>query len=78
MGILIVCTTICHNTSDNPADLLSIIGTPTNVLKQLNGSGYCQTMQAHLNTNAVVGESYPTESEVNAVNVALDTGVFLE
>lgn len=78
LGILIVCTTICHNTSDAPSDLLPIIGTPTNVLKQLNGSGYCQTMQAHLNTNAVVGESYPTESEVNAVNTALDTGVFLE
>lgn len=78
LGIVIVCTTICHNTSDNPADLLPIIGTPTNVLKVLNGSGFCQTMQAHMNMNAVVGESYPTESEVQMVNNALNSGVFLE
>ena len=78
LGIVIVCTTICHNTSDNPADLLPIIGTPTNVLKTLNGSGYCQTMQAHMNMNAVTGESYPTASEVEMVDRALDTGVFLE
>lgn len=78
LGILIVCTTICHNTSDAPADLLPIIGTPTNVLKQLNGSGFCQTMQAHMSMSAVTGESYPTESEVQQVNSALNAGVFLE
>lgn len=78
LGIVIVCTTICHNTSDAPADLLPIIGTPTNVLKQLNGSGFCQTMQAHMNMSAVQGESYPTESEVQQVNSALNNGVFLE
>lgn len=78
LGIAIICTTICHNTSDAPADLLPIIGTPTNVLKKLTGSGYCQTMQAHMNTEAVQGESYPTASEVDEVNRALDTGVFLE
>lgn len=78
LGIAIVCTTICHNTSDNPSDLLPIIGTPTNVLKKLTGSGYCQTMQAHMNTEAVQGESFPTSSEVDEVNRALDTGVFLE
>lgn len=78
LGIVIVCTTICHNTSDAPSDLLPIIGTPTNVLKQLNGTGYCQTMQAHMSMNAVVGESYPTESEVQQVNTALNSGVFLE
>ena len=78
LGIVIVCTTICHNTSDAPADLLPIIGTPTNVLKQLNGSGFCQTMQAHMSMTAVTGESYPTESEVQQVNSALNNGVFLE
>ena len=78
LGILIVCTTICHNTSDNPSDLLPIIGTPTNVLKQLNGSGFCQCMQAHMSMTAVTGESYPTESEVQQVNGALNNGVFLE
>lgn len=78
LGIVIVCTTICHNTSDAPADLLPIIGTPTNVLKQLNGSGFCQTMQAHMSMSAVTGESYPTETEVQQVNSALNNGVFLE
>ena len=78
LGILIVCTTICHNTSDAPSDLLPIIGTPTNVLKALTGSGFCQTMQAHMNMQAVQGESYPTEAEVRQVNSALDSGVFLE
>lgn len=78
LGIVIVCTTICHNTSDAPSDLLPIIGTPTNVLKQLNGTGYCQTMQAHMSMNAVTGESYPTEAEVQQVNNALNSGVFLE
>ena len=78
LGIVIVCTTICHNTSDAPSDLLPIIGTPTNVLKQLNGSGFCQTMQAHMSMTAVTGESYPTESEVQEVNSALNNGVFLE
>ena len=78
LGIVIVCTTICHNTSDTPSDLLPIIGTPTNVLKQLNGSGFCQCMQAHMSMTAVTGESYPTESEVQQVNSALNNGVFLE
>lgn len=78
LGTSIWCCVITHNTSDAPSDLLPIIGTPTNVLKQLNGSGYCQTMQAHMNMNAVVGESYPTQGEVDAVNSALDSGVFLE
>lgn len=78
LGIAIVCTTICHNTSDAPSDLLPIIGTPTNVLKTLTGSGFCQTMQAHMNMAAIQGESYPTDAEVKQVNSALDSGVFLE
>ena len=78
LGSSIWCTTICHNTSDNPSDLLPIIGTPTNVLKQLNGTGFCQCLQAHMSMNAVTGESYPTEEEVRQVNSALNSGVFLE
>lgn len=78
LGSQIVCNTICHNTSDSPSDLLPIIGTPTNVLKTLSGSGFCQTMQAHMSMAAVTGESYPTQTEVNQVNAALDSGVFLE
>lgn len=78
LGVAIVCTTICHNTSDAPADLLPIIGTPTNVLKQLNGSGFCQTLQAHMSMNAVTGESYPTDAEVQQVNAGLNNGIYLE
>ena len=55
LGTSIECTTICHNTSQTPSSLLSVIGTPTNKLKQLNGSGYCQTMNAQMN-NALAGE----------------------
>lgn len=78
LGSQIWCTTICHDTSDAPSALLPIIGTPTNRLKTLNGTGFCQTMQAHMNMNAVVGESFPTSDEVDQVNAALDSGVFLE
>lgn len=78
LGSQIWCTTICHDTSDEPSDLLPIIGTPTNVLKQLNGSGYCQTLNAQMSMTAVIGESYPTEAEVQAVNNALNSGVYLE
>ena len=78
LGFLVVCTTICHDTSDAPSALLPIIGTPTNRLKTLTGTGFCQTMQAHMNMTAVVGESFPTSDEVDQVNAALDSGVFLE
>ena len=78
LGSQIWCTTICHDTSDAPSALLPIIGTPTNRLKTLTGTGFCQTMQAHMNMNAVVGESFPTSDEVDQVNSALDSGVFLE
>lgn len=78
LGTMIWCSVITHNTSDNPAALLPIIGTPTSRLKTLNGTGYCQTMQAHMNMQAVVNESYPTAAEVDMVNRALDSGVFLE
>ena len=78
LGTQIWCSVITHNTSDNPANLLPIIGTPTNKLKTLTGTGFCQCMQAHMNMNAVVGESFPTSDEVDQVNAALDSGVFLE
>lgn len=78
LGTMIWCSVITHNTSDAPSDLLPIIGTPTNVLKRLNGTGFCQCMQAHMSMTPVTGESYPTESEVQEVNSALNNGVFLE
>ena len=55
LGNDIVCICRVHETSQNPSALIDIIGTPTNKLKQLNGSGYCQTMNAQMN-NVLAGE----------------------
>ena len=74
----IVCIVRYHNTSQNPSALLSTIGTPTHQLKTLNGSGYCQCLNAQLNCGAVTGEPYPTHSEIEQVNTYLNTGVYLE
>lgn len=82
LGANIWCTTICHNTSQNPADTIGIIGTPTMKLKQLNyldsSDCYCQTSGAQMNMTAQTGESYPTSEEVKEVNNWLDSGVFIE
>lgn len=74
----IVCICRVHDTSQNPSALLSTIGTPTNQLKQLNGSGYCQTMNAQLNCAAQTGEPNPTDTEIQIINAALNSGVYLE
>ena len=58
LGNNIVCICRVHETSQNPSALIDIIGTPTNKLKQLNGSGYCQTMNAQMN-NVLAGEMTP-------------------
>ena len=79
LGSSIQCTTICHGTSQEPSALLPVIGTPTNQLKTLSAiSGYCQTMDAHMNMAAVTGESWPTEGEVSEVDRFLNTGVYIE
>jgi hypothetical protein len=78
LGSGIVCATICHNTSQSPSALIGTIGTPTNQLKTLNGSGYCQTMNAQLNVADQTGEPYPTQTEIQMVNKALNAGVYLE
>lgn len=78
LGSGIVCATICHNTSQSPSALIGTIGTPTNQLKTLNGSGYCQTLNAQLNCTAIVGEPNPTDTEIQMINNALNTGVYLE
>lgn len=79
LGSNIFCTTICHGTSQEPSTLLPVIGTPTNQLKTLSDiSGYCQTMDAHMNMSAVVGESWPTEGEVEEVDNYLNSGVYIE
>lgn len=78
LGNEIVCTTICHDTSQSPSALTGTIGTPTNQLKTLSGTGYCQTMNAQLNCTAQTGEPNPTDTEIQLVNTALNTGVYLE
>lgn len=74
----IVCICRCHDTSQEPSALLSTIGTPTNQLKTLSGSGFCQCMNAQMSGAAVTGEPDPTQPEIEQVNNYLNTGVYLE
>lgn len=74
----IVCICRCHDTSQEPSALLNTIGTPTNQLKTLSGSGFCQCMNAQMNCGAVTGEPDPTQTEIELVNNYLNTGVYLE
>ena len=75
----IVCTCRCHETSQEPNDLLATIGTPTRQLKTLSSSlGYVQCMNAQCSGTAVTGEPYPTQTELNEINNYLNTGVYLE
>lgn len=74
----IVCTCRVHDTSQNPADLIGTIGTPTNQLKTLSGSGYCQCMNAQVNCGAITGEPDPTQTEIEMINNYLNAGIYLE
>ena len=74
----IVCICRVHNTSQEPSALIGTIGTPTNQLKTLSGSGYCQTMNAQVNCGSVTGEPNPTQTEIEMINSYLNTGVYLE
>lgn len=75
----IVCVVRTHNTSQEPAVLLPVIGTPTRQLKTLSqGLGYCQTLNAQLNCSAVVGEPNPTQTEIQMINDMLNGGCYLE
>lgn len=75
----IVCTCRVHETSQNPAALLPVIGTPTRQLKTLSsGLGYCQCLNAQVNNTAVTGEPYPTQTEIEQINNYLNSGVYLE
>lgn len=78
LGSGIVCATICHDTSQAPSALIGTIGTPTNQLKTLSGSGYCQTLNAQLNCATQTGEPDPTQTEIEMINNALNSGVYLE
>lgn len=78
LGAGIVCACICHDTSQTPSDLIGTIGTPTNQLKQLSGTGYCQCMAAQVNCANQTGEPYPTRSEIDMINAYLNSGIYLE
>ena len=75
---VITCVVRTHKTSQEPSALINTIGTPTRQLKTLSGSGYCQTMNAQVSGAAVTGEPYPTQTEIELINNALNTGVYLE
>lgn len=74
----IVCICRCHDTSQDPAALIGTIGTPTNQLKTLSGSGYCQCMNAQVNCGSQTGEPDPTQTEIELINNYLNTGIYLE
>lgn len=74
----IVCICRVHETSQSPSALLSTIGTPTNQLKTLSGSGYCQCLNAQVNCASQMGEPDPTQTEIEMINTALNGGVYLE
>lgn len=75
----IVCTCRVHNTSQEPSLLLPVIGTPTYQLKQLSsGLGYAQCQNAQVSGTAVTGEPYATQTELQAINTYLNSGVYLE
>lgn len=79
LGANIWCTTICHNTSQDPNTPRVVIGTPTMITRTLNyNSGYVQTMGAQMNMTAQTDESYPTSEEVKEVNTWLDSGIYIE
>ena len=74
----IMCVCRVHDTSQSPSALINTIGTPTNQLKTLNGSGYCQCMNAQMNCGEITGEPTPTMTEIQMVNNYLNSGVYLE
>ena len=74
----VICVCRCHDTSQNPADLIGTIGTPTHQLKTLSGSGYCQCMNAQVNCGQITGEPDPTQTEIEMINNYLNTGIYLE
>lgn len=75
----IICICRCHDTSQDPSALINVIGTPSHQLKQLStGLGFVQCLNAQVNASNVVGEPYPTQTELEQINNYLNTGVYLE
>lgn len=80
-GLTNTITCICrvHDTSQDPSALINVIGTPSHQLKQLStGLGYVQCLNAQVNAADIIGEPYPTQTEIEQINNYLNTGVYLE
>lgn len=72
MHMNILCTTYCHNTTDEPSDVSAFMGTPTFAYKSLSGlTGYVQCSNASVR---LAGR----EGDTDAVNSFLDSGIYLE
>lgn len=72
----IICICRCHDTSQEPSALISTIGTPTHQLKTLATSlGYVQCLNAQVASSS---SPYATKQELDMINSALNSGVYLE
>lgn len=79
LGGQIWCTTICHDTSQQPSAVRPTIGTPAHILEKCSSAGgYVQALNAQLDMTPQTGESTPTEGEILQVNNWLNTGVYIE
>lgn len=68
----VICTTFCHDTTDAPADVSPIMGTPAYEYKSLSSlTGYVQCSDATVSIAAA-------EDEIKAVNSYLNSGIYLE
>lgn len=68
----IVCYVLYHDTVVAPASVSATIGTPAMQVKRLGTlSGYVQTRAASVSSNAL-------QQDIDAVNAALDGGVYIE
>ena len=64
--------TVCHNTTTTPSSVNDTMGTPAFAVKSLSGlSGYVQTYDAHVTISG-------TKIEADAINSALNAGIYLE
>ena len=75
----IICICRCHDTSQNPSALIDTIGTPTHQLKTLSTSlGYVQCLNAQVVPTADNNAPYATKQELDMINSALNSGLYLE
>ena len=72
LDLYITCYTVAHDTIVNPSDMKNTMGLPTMKPLQLSTlSGYCQCANAHIEAAATAGE-------LNAIDMYLNSGFFIE